>query len=100
MPLRDVAEKTFEQVVDAFYEALYRFALSLAQNEAEACDLTQQTFYLWAAKGYQLRDRSKVKTWLFTTLYHEFLGSRRRQQRHPHVALDEAAADIPPVNSN
>ena len=64
----------FENLVAKYYEPLYRFAFSLARDEADACDLVQQTFYIWAAKGHQLRDASKVKTWLFTTLHRGFLG--------------------------
>lgn len=60
---------------------LYRFAFSLSRNESDAADLTQQTFLLWAKKGHQLRDESKVKTWLFTTIYREFLGRKRQQER-------------------
>lgn len=93
----------FEDVVARHYGPLYQFAFSLTRNEAEACDLTQQTFYIWAAKGHQLRDVSKVKTWLFTTLHREFLGSRRRQTRFPHIELDDASADlpaVPPANVN
>lgn len=87
----------FENVVAHHYGPLYQFAVSLTRNDAEACDLTQQTFYIWAAKGHQLRDVSKVKTWLFTTLHREFLGSRRRQTRFPHVELDDAAAELPAI---
>ncbi len=64
---------------------LYRFALSLSRREADAADLTQQTFLLWATKGHQLRDQAKVKTWLFTTLYREFLGRKRQQDRFVDV---------------
>ncbi len=71
----------FTQLVDAHYGALYRFALSLARCEADACDLVQQTFYIWATKGAALRDAAKAKTWLFTTLYREFLRGRRRDVR-------------------
>ena len=67
-------ELSFENVVNAHYEPLYRFALSLSHSEADAGDLVQQTFYRWATKGGQLRDRSKAKSWLFTTLHREFLG--------------------------
>src|SRR5580765_4081397 len=58
----------FEGLVERYYRSLYQFAFSLSRSEAEACDLTQQTFYIWATKGSQLRDASKVKSWLFTTL--------------------------------
>ena len=80
----------FQQLVDRQYAPLFRFGLTLAKSEAEAADLTQQTFFLWASKGDQLRDRSKTKAWLFTTLYREFLKRRRHEVRFPHVELDEA----------
>src|SRR5881296_506049 len=88
----------FEQIVSQHYEPLYRFAFSLARTEADACDLTQQTFYIWATKGQQLRDRSKVKSWLFTTLHREFLNIRKRAVRFPHVELSEADQDLPTIS--
>jgi RNA polymerase sigma-70 factor (ECF subfamily) len=59
----------------------------LTHSEAESSDLTQETFYRWAEKAHQLRDKSKVKSWLFTTLYREFLGRRRHETRFPHVEI-------------
>jgi RNA polymerase sigma-70 factor (ECF subfamily) len=44
-----------------------------------------------------LRDASKVKTWLFTTLHREFLGGRRKQTRFPHIELEFAATELPVV---
>jgi RNA polymerase sigma-70 factor (ECF subfamily) len=85
----------FEQVVDQYHEVLFRFAFSLVQSEQEARELTQQTYYLWASKGHQLRDRSKIKTWLFTTLHREFLGGRRRQVKFPHHELEEVETELP-----
>lgn len=76
-----VASLDFERLVEEYYMPLYRFALSLSRKESDAADLTQQTFFLWASKGHQLRDKSKVKTWLFTSLYREFLGRKRQQDR-------------------
>ncbi len=91
----------FALIVGRHYQTLYKFALSLTRTEADARDLTQQTFYVWAAKGHQLRDQSKVKAWLFTTLHRAFLGSRRRQTRFPHQGLDEVPVeDLPIVSSD
>ncbi len=84
-----MSDVDFQQLVDEQYAPLFRFALSLAKSEAEAADLTQQTFFLWATKGHQLRDRSKAKSWLFTTLYREFLGRRRQEMRFPKIELEE-----------
>ena len=96
-------EAEFQQLVDQQYAPLYRFALSLSKSEADAADLTQQTFFLCAAKGDQLRDRSKAKSWLFTTLYREFLGRRRHEVRFPKIELNEIREDemsiLPNVNA-
>jgi len=71
----------FRQVVDLYYTDLYRFAYSLSKNEHQACDLTQQTFAIYGDKGDSLRDTSKAKSWLFTTLYREFLRQNRKMRR-------------------
>jgi RNA polymerase sigma-70 factor, ECF subfamily len=86
--------EVFTQLVDAHYTPLYRFALSLTKNSSDACDLTQQTFFIWARKGEQLRDANKAKSWLFTTLYREFLRGRRRAD---HLT---ALEDLPPGESD
>ncbi len=71
----------FEKLVESYYSSLYRFAYSLSGNEADAWDLTQQVFIRWAEKGDMLRDKSKVKSWLFTTLYREFLRWKRKNRK-------------------
>ncbi|HXT39646.1 MAG TPA: RNA polymerase sigma factor [Candidatus Angelobacter sp.] len=85
----------FEAIVNEHYEPLYRFAMSLTRSESDARDLTQHAFYVWATKGHQLREISKVKTWLFTTLHRAFLEARRRQIRFPHHHLEELSEQLP-----
>ena len=92
------ATDPFESVVNEFYQPLYRFALSLTRAAVDAQDLTQQAFYVWATKGHQLRDSSKIRSWLFTTLHRAFLVSRRRQERFQHCDLEEASPDLPTVS--
>ncbi|MFO1477419.1 MAG: RNA polymerase sigma factor [Verrucomicrobiota bacterium] len=88
----------FETIVNEHYEALYRFALSLTRGVSDAKDLTQHTFHVWATKGSQLRDASKAKTWLFTTLYRAFLAGRRLQTRYPQCDLDDVADELTDPN--
>ena len=73
---------------------LYRFALSLSRQPSDAADLTQQTFLLWASKGHQLREQSKVKTWLFTTLYREFLRGERKSSQQLESDSEIQLADL------
>jgi RNA polymerase sigma factor (sigma-70 family) len=79
---------SFEQIVDSHYQGLYRFAMSMCRREATAQDLVQQTFLQWAKKGHTLRDASKVKTWLFTTIYREWLGIARREKKYEEVEFE------------
>ena len=85
----------FEQLVDAHYQPLYRFAYSLAKNPDGAADLVQQTFCIWAQKGHQLKDRSKAKTWLFTTLFREHLALARRSSRFSDSDIDDIEYQLP-----
>lgn len=87
-----MSDDFFQQLVDHYHGPLYRFAYSLSRSESAASDLTQQTFYIWATKGQALRDPTKAKSWLFTTLHREFLRSRQRDQRWSSLE------DLPPAS--
>lgn len=87
----------FEAIVNEHYEPLFRFAISLTRMESDARDLTQQTFYVWARKGHQLRDLSKAKAWLFTTLHRAFLVARRKQTRFTHHDLESVSEQLPAI---
>jgi RNA polymerase sigma-70 factor (ECF subfamily) len=89
--------KSFDSIVREHYEPLFRFAITLTLFESDARDLTQQTFYIWATKGHQLRDGSKVKAWLFTTLHRAYVAGKRREARFPHYTLDDVVQELPAI---
>ena len=93
--MHEKGELQFEELVEAYYAPLFRFAYSLTHAESSACDLVQETFVVWAQKGHQLQDASKVKTWLFTTLHRRFLQDKRRETRFVHVELGGAESELP-----
>jgi len=90
-------ELDFQRLVDLHYGPLYRFAMSLTRTESEAGDLVPETFLTWGTKGHQLRDASKVKAWLFTTLHRRFLEIQRRNLRFPHSEITETLEELPSV---
>jgi RNA polymerase sigma-70 factor, ECF subfamily len=96
--MRPEPELDFQRLVETHYGPLYRFALSLAHNESDACDLVQETFVIWAIRGHQLQDATKVKSWLFTTLHRRFLESHRRLTRFPHFEISAAQDELPNVS--
>lgn len=88
----------FEWLIEQYYQPLYRFGLSLSHEPSAAADLTQHTFYTWASKGHQLRDPAKVKTWLFTILYREFLAGKREANRFVKTETDSLFVEPVPVS--
>ena len=92
------SELNYEQIVELHHESLYRFAFSLAGNPDDAAELTQETYVRLLNKSGQLRDLSRVKSWLFTTLYRIFLGWKRREQRFPHIDILSIENELPPLN--
>ncbi|KAF0095437.1 MAG: RNA polymerase sigma-70 factor ECF subfamily [Puniceicoccaceae bacterium 5H] len=90
----------FRELVAAHYQNLYRFALSLARNPDDAADLVQQTFLRWAKKGHTLRDTGKVKSWLFTTLYREFLRIHRKGKQTTAMEPEILELETPPVEAD
>ncbi len=90
----------YEQAVALYHEDLHRFALSLARNSDDARDLTQESYCRLLEKGGQLRDRTKVKSWLFTTLYRIFLGGERHEKRFPHLEFSAAEPELPALTGD
>lgn len=94
------ADLDLETIVSELYSPLYRFAFALTRNESHAADLTQEAFLILAKQQAQVRDVTKIKSWLFTTLRREFLRGLRSQSSHPEVELkpehqDQLVSDSP-----
>ena len=83
-----------QQLIDAHYQPLYRFAFRLAGTSADAEDLTQETFGKALSRLPQLRDPQRARGWLFRILRNAYLHRVRDQKRHRIVPL-ESVGDIP-----
>lgn len=82
------------QLIDAHYQALYRYAYRLSGSAADAEDLTQEAFGKALARLPQLRDPDRAKAWLFRILRNAYLHRVRDDKRHRVVPLD-AVGDLP-----
>jgi len=76
---RPSEETSLPDALQENLNGLYRFALRLSRNPDEAQDLTQET----AARAWERRDTivRNWRAWLFQTLYHTFISSKRRSKR-------------------
>ncbi len=83
----DERKATFDAQVVPFLDDLYRAALHLCRNPADAEDLLQDTM----VRAYRAWDRfvpvSNCKAWLFTILYNGFRNRLRTKRRTP-IAVD------------
>ena len=89
----------YEEIVALYHHDLYRFAYSLAGNEHDACELTQEAYYRLLSNNRELRDSTKTKAWLFTTLYRLFLGEKRRSSRFPHLTISSVEHELPALTA-
>jgi RNA polymerase sigma-70 factor, ECF subfamily len=81
------AEKraSFEREALVHLDSLYRVALRLTGNTAEADDLVQETMLKAYRAWHQFERGTNAKGWLLTILRHAFINEYRRRTRHPET---------------
>jgi RNA polymerase sigma-70 factor (ECF subfamily) len=76
----------FNQLVELYYQPVFRFAASLCGSPEAALALTQNTFRAAHERADKVASPSNVRQWLFTLLFLQFIES--------HPATD-AVQDCP-----
>ena len=85
----DEKRASFEREALVHLDALYRVALRLMGNPADADDLVQETVLKGYRAWHQYQQGTNAKGWLLTILRHAFINEYRRRTRHPEtVNLD------------
>lgn len=83
--------EAFELIVVAKGEPLFRTALAILGNEADARDATQEAFISsWRSFG-GMRDLERFDAWLGRILINECRMTLRRRRRVREVTVDETA---------
>ena len=89
--VRTEADLRFEREALPWLDDVYRFALSLTRDAADADDLVQETFLRAYRSWHTFQPGSDARRWLFTICRNAFLRSRERE-RHT-VPLEESEAE-------
>jgi len=79
----------FEQVLRPQMEALFRLALRLTGNRAEADDLFQDVLVKIYLRIDDLLDIDDPPTWLRRVMYNHFVDNRRKYARRRLIVVDE-----------
>ena len=88
------SQRNVERLVEEHYSSLYRYAYRLTGSEADAEDLTQETFCKAQMNLGQLREAARTKSWLFSILRNAYLHRLRTEKNQPTLPLD-FAGDVP-----
>lgn len=75
--------------------ALLRRAMRLTHQQADACDLVQDTLLRGLDRGLANIPAEKVSSWLFVVMDHLHIDRVRRASRCSVVALEEAKVALP-----
>lgn len=87
----------YKQLVQDYYEALYRFAYRLSGSENDACDLVQETYRTAFESIHQLQKLESARSWLFQILLNAYRQQWRRkgslQYCPPEMLYDQVSGE-------
>ena len=75
----------FEAEALPYIDDVYRFALSLTRDAADADDVVQETFLRAYRSWHTFQPGSDARRWLFTITRNVFLRARERERKHVDV---------------
>jgi RNA polymerase sigma-70 factor (ECF subfamily) len=75
-------------LIAEFHDSIYRYSYRLTGRQADAEDVTQQTFLIAHEKLHQLNSPSSAKSWLMTIARNCFLKRIRRKRDLPASTID------------
>ncbi len=78
---------TFQELYETHFTDVFRFALWLTRNRAEAEDVTSETFVRAWARRDRIRTRT-LKAYLLAIARNTFLKQRRRASKHEELYDD------------
>lgn len=91
---KEAAGLTSAIIFQQYRERIHRYILHLVRDEAEAEDLTQETFLRAHRRLETLQESAALAVWLYRIATHVCYDRfRESSYRHPGESLDGAAAD-------
>jgi RNA polymerase sigma-70 factor (ECF subfamily) len=90
-------DQSFEREALPWLDDVYRFALSLTRNEADAEDTVQETYLRAYRSWHTFQKGSDARRWLFTICRNAFLRTRERARHQVDLEdgdVEAAAAQV------
>lgn len=87
--MRKGDDSAYQIMMDQWEKRVYNFALRYANDSHFAMEVVQQTFIQAFEKIDQLKDPSKLKSWLYRIASNNCSSEGRRIARRKHVQVNE-----------
>lgn len=92
---RDGDAMAQQWLVQRFTPMIYRFCLRMTQNEQDARDAAQDTFFKVLRKIDRYNDSYRFETWLFSIARNTCIDIHRRRKRRPESKERDVAGSGP-----
>ena len=73
--------ESFDAVYQNYFEAVYRYALSLSRNPQAAEEITQETFFRAMRSLDRFQGKSSLKSWLCAIARNLWISEQRKKKR-------------------
>lgn len=85
--------KNAEELYDKYFAAVYSICFLYMKNQADACDMVQETFLRLLQGDFAYEDEEKARAWLIVTASNCCKSQLRRSWRKKQVAYDASVHD-------
>ncbi len=82
-----------ERLYHKYFAAVYSVCFLYMKNQADACDMVQETFLRLLQRNFTWQDEEKAKAWLIVTASNCCKSQLRKSWRKKQVAFDAALHD-------
>ena len=86
-------KNTAEKLYEAFYMKVFSYVMTLARDQEDAMEITQETFFRAISTEHEFRGESESFTWLCAIAKNLFIDEKRRQSKFEDAPLDEQPDD-------
>ena len=93
--IADGDQKAFQQLYELFAEKVYNTALSYAQNEQDAEEITQDVFTSIFRNAAKFKADSTVRTWIYRITVNTSLNHIKRKKRFSFLKFGALQPDQP-----
>lgn len=87
--------KAFQQLYELFSEKVYNTALSYAQNELDAEEITQDVFTSVFRNAAKFKGDAAVSTWIYRITVNTCLNHIKRKKRFSFLKFGESESERP-----